>query len=65
MKRKLKKTELSVGTTKQLLQKWNTHAKKVSSETIKSLMGSIRKNVNEFIEIGEKTQLVILSSNLE
>jgi hypothetical protein len=53
MKRKLKKTESSVGTTKQLLQKWNTHAKKVSSETIKSLMKSIHKNVNEFIKTGE------------
>jgi transposase len=49
VKRKLKKSGKSATDAKQMLQKWNFHAGKVSTELVQKLMGSITKHVREFM----------------
>jgi hypothetical protein len=49
VKRKLKKNGGEAKDAQQMLQKWNMHAGKVSSDVVQHMMGSIRKHVREFI----------------
>lgn len=53
VKGKLKKNGGAVKDAKQMLQKWNLHAGKVTDDTVQRMMGSVTRRVREFIRTKE------------